>query len=70
MCPQANGTYFKIMKYLLTTTIAAVPLATTSLADPIHDFVENSDLAGVQVELNKGGLGKPKTPLFFSGLPT
>ena len=38
MCPQANGTYFKIMKYLLTTTIAAVPLATTSLADPIHDF--------------------------------
>ena len=68
MSPQVNGTYFKIMKYLLTTTIAAVPLATTSLADPIHDFAENGDLADVQAELNKGvDLGAEdcdgKTPL-------
>ena len=42
------------MKYILITTIAAVVLATTALADPIHDAAAKGDLAGVKVELNKG----------------
>ena len=42
------------MKNLIITTIAAVLLATTAFADPIHDAVENGDLAGVQAELDKG----------------
>jgi ankyrin repeat protein len=39
---------------LLLTTIAAVVLATTAFADPIHDAAKNGDLAGVQAELDKG----------------
>ena len=54
MSPQVNGTYFKIMRYLLPTKIAAVLLATTSLAELVHDFAENGDLASVQAELGKG----------------
>ena len=42
------------MRYLLPTKIAAVLLATTSLAELIHDFAENGDLASVQTELGKG----------------
>ena len=42
------------MKHLLITTIAAVVLATTAFADPIHDAAKNGDLAGVQAELDKG----------------
>ena len=42
------------MKDLLLTTIAAVLLATTAFADPIHDAVNRGDLAGVQAELDKG----------------
>ena len=42
------------MKHLLLTTIAAVLLATTAFADPIHDAVNRGDLAGVQAELDKG----------------
>ena len=42
------------MKHLLLTTIAAVVLATTAFADPIHDAAKNGDLAGVQAELDKG----------------
>jgi ankyrin repeat protein len=42
------------MKHLLLTTIAAVVLATTAFADPIHDAARTGDLAGVQAELNKG----------------
>ena len=42
------------MKHLLLTTIAAVVLATSAFADPIHDAVRNGDLAGVQAELDKG----------------
>ena len=68
MSPQVNGTYFKIMRYLLPTKIAAVLLATTSLAELVHDFAENGDLASVQAELGKGvDLGAQdcdgKTPL-------
>ena len=39
---------------LLTTTIAAVFLATTSFAGPIHSAAWKGDLAGVQAELDKG----------------
>ena len=42
------------MKHLLLTTIAAVLLATTAFADPIHDAVEKGNLIGVQTELDKG----------------
>jgi len=42
------------VKHLLLTTIAAVVLATTTFADPIHDAARTGDLAGVQAELNKG----------------
>ena len=42
------------MKNLIITTIAAVLLATTAFADPIHDATKNADLAGVQAELDKG----------------
>ena len=42
------------MKHLLITTIAAVLLATTAFADPIHDIAWKGDLAGVQAELDKG----------------
>jgi cytohesin len=42
------------MKHLLLTTLAAVLLATTALADPIHVAARVGDLAGVQAELDKG----------------
>ena len=42
------------MKHLLITTIAAVFLATTSFAGPIHDAARNGDLEVVQTQLNKG----------------
>ena len=42
------------MKLLLLTTIAAVVLVGTALADPIHDAADAGDLAGVQAELDKG----------------
>jgi ankyrin repeat protein len=42
------------MKHLLLTTIAAVLLATTAFAGPIHDAAKIGDLAGVQAELDKG----------------
>ncbi|SVB06704.1 uncharacterized protein METZ01_LOCUS159558 [marine metagenome] len=42
------------MKHLLLTTIAAVFLATTSFAGPIHDAARNGDLEVVQTQLNKG----------------
>ena len=42
------------MKHLLLTTIAAVLVVGTALADPIHDAAVNGDLAGVQAELDKG----------------
>ena len=42
------------MKHLLITTIAAVVLVGTVLADPIHDAAKNGDLARVQAELDKG----------------
>ena len=42
------------MKNLIITTIAAVLLATTAFADPIHDAAKNNNLAGVQAELDKG----------------
>ena len=41
------------MKHLLLTTIAAVVLAGTAFADPIHDAAATGDLAGVQAELDK-----------------
>jgi len=42
------------MKSLLLTTIAAVVLAGTAFADPIHDAAWDGDLDGVQAELDKG----------------
>ena len=42
------------MKHLLLTTIAAVVLVGTAIADPIHDAARDGDLAGVQAELDKG----------------
>ncbi|MDP6737043.1 MAG: ankyrin repeat domain-containing protein [Nitrospinaceae bacterium] len=42
------------MKHLLLTTIAAVVLAETAFADPIHQAAGNGDIAGVQAELDKG----------------
>ena len=42
------------MKHLLLTTIAAVLLATSAFADPIHDAAETGNLTGVQAELDKG----------------
>jgi ankyrin repeat protein len=59
------------MKHFLLTTIAAVLLATTSFADPIHDAAGNGDLAGVQAELGKGVDVNVKgngglTPLLFA----
>ena len=42
------------MKHLLLTIIAAVLLATTAFADPIHTAAWDGDLAGVQAELDKG----------------
>ena len=39
---------------LLLTTIAALLLATTSFADPIHDAASTGDLARIQAELDKG----------------
>jgi ankyrin repeat protein len=41
------------MKQLITT-IAAVLLATSAFADPVHDAVEKGNLIGVQAELGKG----------------
>ena len=41
------------MKQLITT-IAAVLLATSAFADPIHDAAWDGDLADVQAELDKG----------------
>ena len=58
------------MKYLITT-IAAVVLVGTAFADPIHDAARKGDLAGVQVELDKGAdlntkVGLGWTPLHFA----
>ena len=39
------------MKNLIITTIAAVLLATTAFADPIHVAAEDGDLAGVPATL-------------------
>ena len=49
-----SSTQIKLMKHLLITTIAAVLLATTAFADPIHDAAFGGDVAGVQTELDKG----------------
>ena len=43
-----------MMKHLLLTTIAAVVLAATAFAGPIHTAAKTGDLAGVQAELDKG----------------
>ncbi|MDB4816663.1 ankyrin repeat domain-containing protein [bacterium] len=59
------------MKHLLLTTIAAVLLVETAVADPIHSAVNNGDLAGVQAALDKGAdlntkVGLGWTPLHFA----
>ena len=59
------------MKHPLLTTIAAVLLATTAFADPIHDVAWKGNLAGVQAELDKGVDANAKdadgqTPLHFA----
>ncbi len=42
------------MKTLGTIGASILLMATTALADPIHDAAMNGDLAGVQAELDKG----------------
>ena len=42
------------MKRTLLTLMITSLLATTALADPIHDAAYDGDLAGVQAELDKG----------------
>ena len=42
------------MKHFLITIIAAVLLMGSILTDPIHDAAWGGDLAGTQVELDKG----------------
>ena len=60
------------MKSQLIAIVAVVLLATTAFADPIHDAARKGDLAGVQVELDKGAdlntkVGLGWTPLHFAG---
>ena len=40
------------MEHLLITTIAAVLLAATAFAGPIHEAAFGGDVAGVQTELS------------------
>ena len=47
-------THFRPMKRALLTLALTSLLATTALADPIHDAAYDGDLAGVQAELDKG----------------
>ena len=59
------------MKHLLLTTIAAVLLAATAFAGPIHTAAKTGDLAGVQAELDKGvdvnaKTSKGWTPLHYA----
>jgi len=59
------------MKHIIITTIAAVVLATTAFADPIHDAAMNGNLAGVQAELDKGADvnakdGEGVTPMHYA----
>jgi ankyrin repeat protein len=42
------------MKHILITTIAAVLLAGSAFADPIHDAANIGDIGDVQVELDAG----------------
>ena len=56
------------MKHLLLTTIAAVVLVGTALADPIHEAAANGDLAGVQAELDKGADVNAKDDFGFTPL--
>ena len=42
------------MKTLGTIGASILLMATTALADPIHDAAMNGNLAGVQAELDKG----------------
>ncbi|SVD37008.1 uncharacterized protein METZ01_LOCUS389862, partial [marine metagenome] len=60
------------MKHMLITLSLTSMVATTALADPIHDASQKGDLAGVQSELVKGvdvnlpiksGFKKGQTPL-------
>ena len=44
----------KLMKYTLLTLIVTSLLATTALADPIHDAANTGDIGDVQAELDAG----------------
>jgi len=60
------------MKHLLLTTIAAVVLVGTALADPIHDAVVEGDIEVVKGHLNSGVDVNVKnekgwTPLHYPG---
>ena len=59
------------MKHLLLTTIAAVVLATTAFADPIHNAARNGQLQRAALLIATGAEVNAKdedawTPLFFA----
>ena len=61
------------MKSQLIAIVAAVLLATTAFADPIHTAAKNGNLAGVQAKLDKGVDVNAKnvdghTPLHFAAM--
>ena len=54
MCLQVNGTYFKIMKHILVTIVAALLYTVTPFATPLHKAAFNGDVDSVQVQLDEG----------------
>ena len=54
MCLQVNGNYFKIMKHILVTIVAALLYTATPFATPLHKAAFNGDVDGVQEQLDEG----------------
>jgi ankyrin repeat protein len=57
------------MKHTLLALALTSLLATTAFADPIHDAAKTGDLAGVQVELDKGVDANEVDRSFFNLTP-